>query len=168
MQDPLSQLRDLHAPTPPSWWPPAPGWWIAAMLCLAGLVLIVLFAKRRYACGAPRRSALSELDSLLATYQAGAMTALAYIDAANRVVKRLLIASGRSSAGPLSGHAWLSYLDELTQSTMFSSGPGVALGDARYRPRTDTDLNPAELHAALLSIPASLTRAAPAVAEHGD
>ncbi|MBP6325901.1 MAG: DUF4381 domain-containing protein, partial [Dokdonella sp.] len=21
------QLRDIHLPPDPSWWPPAPGWW---------------------------------------------------------------------------------------------------------------------------------------------
>ena len=40
--DPLSELRDIHLPDPVSWWPPAPGWWIAVgigfgLLAAAGI-----------------------------------------------------------------------------------------------------------------------------------
>ena len=35
--DPLSQLRDLHLPEQPGWWPPAPGWYL---LLFALLILI--------------------------------------------------------------------------------------------------------------------------------
>ncbi|MEC8346800.1 MAG: DUF4381 domain-containing protein, partial [Pseudomonadota bacterium] len=35
--DPLDALKDIYLPVEPHWWPPAPGWWIAAVLVLIGL-----------------------------------------------------------------------------------------------------------------------------------
>ena len=32
------QLHDIHLPDPAGWWPPAPGWWILALLLLALLI----------------------------------------------------------------------------------------------------------------------------------
>ena len=37
--DLLAQLKDIHVPLEPLWWPPAPGWWL---LCLVVLILISL------------------------------------------------------------------------------------------------------------------------------
>ncbi|HET9483332.1 MAG TPA: DUF4381 domain-containing protein, partial [Xanthomonadales bacterium] len=41
------QLRDIHLPAEPSWWPPAPGWWLLAILVIAALVFLVRFAWRK-------------------------------------------------------------------------------------------------------------------------
>ncbi len=44
------ELRDIHVPADPSWWPPAPGWWLLAVLLLAMLFAVALvwrYARRR-------------------------------------------------------------------------------------------------------------------------
>jgi len=33
-ENPLVNLKDIHLPPPVSFWPPAPGWWILALLMI--------------------------------------------------------------------------------------------------------------------------------------
>ncbi|ALS97894.1 DUF4381 domain-containing protein [Lacimicrobium alkaliphilum] len=61
---PLEQLKDIHLPEPVSWWPPAPGWWILALLCLGLIVITVRWLIKRYRYRAAMRQALSELEQI--------------------------------------------------------------------------------------------------------
>ena len=38
MPDPLAELRPNILPEPVGLWPPAPGWWIVALLVLAAII----------------------------------------------------------------------------------------------------------------------------------
>ncbi|MDX1800858.1 MAG: DUF4381 domain-containing protein [Marinobacter sp.] len=61
-KDPLSALHDIHLPQPGGFWPPAPGWWLVALVALvlvAGAVMLVLRRRRRNRW---LRQALRELD----------------------------------------------------------------------------------------------------------
>ncbi len=147
MDDALEQLRDLHLPEPPGFWPPAPGWWIAA-LCLAALctwLAMRIYRARRD--NQPFRRASRALDELLAASCAHEVSAHAFADSVNDLLKRALIhGARRSDAAPLTGSAWLEYLDGLVASDVFTNGPGTALGHRRFAPDFDTD--PRALHAA--------------------
>jgi len=63
-QDPLAALHPLREPAPIGWWPPAPGWWALALLCLLALVLLAFFLLRRYRANGYRRKALAKLEQL--------------------------------------------------------------------------------------------------------
>lgn len=43
----LQQLRDIHGAPEVPWWPPAPGWWVLALLLLIGVVLLIRHLHRR-------------------------------------------------------------------------------------------------------------------------
>lgn len=57
------QLRDIRGLDAVSWWPPAPGWWIGALLLLLTLIGLFLLIRhfiryrRKLAVGGARRAA---------------------------------------------------------------------------------------------------------------
>ena len=58
------KLRDIHLPAPPSWWPPAPGWWVLAALVLLALVIGVWTWRRHRRVISQRQRVLREVDRL--------------------------------------------------------------------------------------------------------
>jgi len=140
--DPLQQLRDVHLPPDPAWWPPALGWWIVVLATIALIVWLIWRATRAYRSRAPIRAARHLLEDIYDQYQAGAISAVDYLHQCNELLKRLLVrALGREQMGRLSGRPWLHALDQVSNSTSFTEGPGDALGDMRFtaHPQIDVD-----------------------------
>ena len=137
--DPLEQLRDIHLPEPPNWWPPAPGWWLLVALTLALLAYLAWRRWRRWQAGAPIRHAAALLDSLWDDYQQDA-DSVRYAHGCNEVLKRLLVGAGlQPDVASASGMAWLQWLDSASASTDFTQGAGQALGEHRFRPQPQVD-----------------------------
>ena len=63
---PGPSLRDIHLPAEPSWWPPAPGWWLLAVLVLGLLAFVAWAWHRNRHAYARRQHVLDELDRLVA------------------------------------------------------------------------------------------------------
>jgi hypothetical protein len=101
----LSQLAPDHAPTPPSAWPPAPGWWVVAVLVLIALAVLVRWLKdpRR----AVRRAALQELERIRTSDGDGAAVARAI---QNLLRRYALTVFGRQVVARLTGDAWLQFV----------------------------------------------------------
>jgi hypothetical protein len=140
--DPLAELRDITLPLQPDWWPPAPGWWL--LLLLAVFVLFRLFRRLRQLVDKKRpfKQAHSAIAEHHQAFTANTLRADEYIEQLNQLLKRVsLYATSDFAAAPLSGDSWLAYLDEISQSTEFSSGPGKVLGNERYKKDTENDLS---------------------------
>ena len=120
-------LRDVHLTAAPSWWPPAPGWWlVAAALVAAALAWIGWRAwraarRRRWARWFDASSAEGGLPERLA-----AMSGLL-----RRAARRY-----RAGAERLQGEDWLRFLDG-TAGARFSHGPGRLLLEGGFRRRLD-------------------------------
>ena len=64
----LAQLQDIHSAGQPGWWPPAPGWWILAIILL--LVLAFVFRKivKWLSVRRRRKAWLRALEDLIREY----------------------------------------------------------------------------------------------------
>lgn len=121
------QLRDIHLPAEPSWWPPAPGWWLLTVLVVVMLGLGVRAALRWLR--ARRRMRLLQAEFAAAADVADPLLRL-------RALSELLRRAARLAdplAPALQGEAWLAFLDRYTGDSAFTQGAGRMLLDAPYR-----------------------------------
>ena len=138
--DLLQQLRDIHLPTAPGWWPPAIGWWLLAALLAAALVWLGIRLVRRWRRFRPARAAERLYRGIDEQLRAGAISPAEYAHRANELLKRFALYGARNQAmATESGDRWLRYLDERYGQMAFSRGAGRCLGGARFRPEFAID-----------------------------
>lgn len=137
-------LRDIHLPADPSWWPPAPGWWILAALVIG----LVLWAGsriwRRMRRRQRQRRIFSELDRIADNdaLQANTPGLIAELSQLLRRIGRMI----RADSVSFRGMAWLDFLDSIVGSDEFSNGPGSVLLQGPYQREATAD------HAVLIDL----------------
>jgi len=110
--DQLQQLRDIHLPEAPGWWPPAPGWWLLAAAGLAALVWLGLRLHARRRRSAPLRFGRAAYAAIYRRYQSGELGYRDYLDETDELIKRVLIHGlGDQPARRASGDAWLALVN---------------------------------------------------------
>lgn len=151
-QDPLAQLRDIHLPEMPGWWPPALGWWILAILLIAGLCFSIWFLLRRHQQRAYRRQAAAELEQIWADFVLHE-DVNRYIQQLSQILRRTaLTAYPREQVAGLTGTEWLHFLDASSPEAIkgqFFSEHGRLLVN-HYRP-LDSGLDVEPLQALALT-----------------
>lgn len=108
----LSNLRDIVAPDPVSWWPLAPGWYGVIAIAAVAIVWFSIRAWKQWKANAYRRSALMILED------AEDSSAIA-----TTLKRTALAAFPRSEVASLTGDAWCDWLEE--------KGPGPIEANAR-------------------------------------
>jgi len=146
--DPLADLKDIHLPPPIGIWPPAPGWWILAILLLIALIVIgrklFLYWRRT----AYRRAAARALKNLHAEWQRH-NDDNAFARSVNQLLKQTALTTyPREQVAALNGRAWLDFLDQQLRSSVFNATELQGFGD-QYRAQT-TVVPAAQLHDAAL------------------
>ncbi len=104
-QDWLTQLAPAHAPAAVGWWPPAPGWWVAGVLCVlltAALAWMLLDPRR-----ALRQAAIRQLRVIRASDADGPAVARATQNLIRRYAVEVF---GRDRVARLTGEEWLSFV----------------------------------------------------------
>ena len=129
--DLLAQLRDIHLPATPAWWPPQPGWWLISIALLAaGLWLLLRLP-------AWKREALARLRSAEQAYVEGGDAARLLVEVSMLLRSCALLLKGRGQASGLTGEAWLECLRELGRGV--GPGPGAALLHGPYKKNVNLD-----------------------------
>lgn len=145
-QDPLTQLRDIHLPEAVGLWPLATGWWLLLVLFMLLLTLLLRHLWRRMRRRRYRKLAVGALAAHYQGFQQDGDKA-AYISASQEILRRAALQryrDKRALIAPLSGRAWISFLDSCIDKPIFSATFGDALDDAHYQ--RSTPIEPAELH----------------------
>lgn len=150
MADPLPQLRGIHVPADPHWWPPAPGWWLLATLLLLTLWWTLRWLIRRHRRKAPWRAARRELAALAQRHANNTDDADndgIYLRELSVLLRRIaLIHNPAEDTAALTGEPWLAWLDRQADSDQFSQGPGRVLADGPYAPHVADGVDVAALH----------------------
>jgi Domain of unknown function (DUF4381) len=135
---PVLDLRDVHAPPFPDFWPPAPGWWIAAALLTGLLVYLSVQIYRRYRLRRLRRQVLASLDTLAAGYSAE--SAVSFVTEVSMLLRRVALRRfPRRRVASLFGADWCRFLDETGGNGGFSRGAGQVLASGPYAARVEVD-----------------------------
>lgn len=125
--DPVAGLIDIPLPQPVSLWPQT--WPMRVMLTLLFAATLVATWKfvRHWRVNRYRREALTELDRITQAAPDQLATRLSSL-----VRRTALAAFPREQIAPLSGSAWLAFLDRTLDGTEFSRGVGRWLASAPY------------------------------------
>ena len=123
----LAQLKDIHLPQAVHWWPPAPGWWLVALLVLALTIWLSRYLLARYRRQFFRGESQDLLKQLWTDYQqaSGANSAdLAFIADQELIADREFI---ESTLALLRRAAKTAHLKNPDEATHLESMPSPAL-----------------------------------------
>jgi len=135
-QELLAQLRDVHLPEQPGWWPPAIGWWVLALVLTTLLAAALLFW-RRWRANAWRRAALREHHRL---QSAGA--SMATVRALSVLMRRVALrVEPRQNVASATDQQWLQTLDRIGNTRDYTNGVGGLLAVWPYRNITTIPAN---------------------------
>jgi hypothetical protein len=129
-QTPL-QLRDIHLPAPPDFWPPAPGWWLLAAVVLGLAAWAGMLAWRRLKIRRERQRVMALLEQL--ERSSGEAATPEFLAQLSSLTRRLaLMRFPRHEVASLTGQDWLRFLDSSGGDGQFSEGPGRVLAQGPY------------------------------------
>lgn len=138
----LAQLADIHLPAEVSFWPPALGWWILALL----LLIAGSFATRKLYEKAEQRkacqNALAELEKCLEKLDESAdqKKLLQYVNDVNTVLRRVaLVKFPESNPGSLVGETWVAFIRRAGNSSQLDDQLSAALSHGRFRKQIEVD-----------------------------
>ncbi|MEA3641623.1 MAG: DUF4381 domain-containing protein [Lamprobacter sp.] len=124
-------LRDIHLPAEPGFWPPAPGWWLLFALLLAVMLWLGRLGWTQYRGWRRRQHILAELDRL----EGSGLRGPALVAALSALLKRVALSRyPRTEVAALTGEAWLTFLDRSGGDGRFTGGPGRVLAEGAYAP----------------------------------
>jgi hypothetical protein len=128
--DLLSQLRDIHGAPQAPWWPPAPGWWVLALIALVLVTMLMRKLISLYRVRQRRKKMLGWVDALNGKLDPAAEPQ-AYLGGLNRIFKLVAVRAfpGQKCAS-MAGREWADFLvnamaDEPSAGSLevMASGP---------------------------------------------
>ena len=141
VENPLVNLKDIHLPPPVSFWPPAPGWWILAVLLSSSLFIGGVWLYRKHKKRKPITEALRILKDLEILYQNSQDEVVSLRNLSNLLRRTALTFYDNDEVASLQGSLWLEFLDKTGKTKEFSQGAGKVLGYEVFQQKVNPDMN---------------------------
>ena len=141
VENPLVNLKDIHLPPPVSFWPPAPGWWILAVLLISFLFFGGVRFYRRHKKKKPKTEALRILKNLQILYENSQDEVVSLRNLSNLLRRTALTFYDNDEVASLQGSSWLEFLDKTGKTKEFSQGAGKVLGNEVFQQKVNPDMN---------------------------
>ena len=141
IENPLVNLKDIHLPPPVSFWPPAPGWWILALLLILFIFIGGVWLYRKYKKRKPRTEALRILKDLEILYRNSQDEVVSLRNLSNLLRRSALTFYDKDAVASLQGSSWLEFLDKTGKTKEFSQGAGKVLGYEVFQQKVNPDMN---------------------------
>ena len=141
VENPLVNLKDIHLPPPVSFWPPAPGWWILAVLLSSSLFIGGVLFYRQHKKRKPKTEALRILRDLQILYQNSQDEVASLRSLSNLLRRTALTFHDKDAVASLQGSSWLEFLDKTGKTKEFSQGAGKVLGNEVFQQKVNPDMN---------------------------
>ena len=135
----LRNLHDVVLPTPIAAWPPAPGWYVVAVVTSALLLLLIWRGWRRWRRNRYRSQALRELARIRRGSEGRSLA-----DVPVLLKRAALSAWPREQVAALTGRDWHRFLDDSAGSERFCSGAGALLDRLAFPSSASGTLSAAE------------------------
>jgi len=134
----LSQLRDIHAAAEPGWWPPAPGWWVLALLAAVCTALVLRHAYRFWSVMHRRRRLLTALDAMARDIDPREQPN-EYLSRMNRLFRVVALRAFPGSAcARLQGSEWVHFIQaSLPEGVPLQGLRALASGPYQFKPDFD-------------------------------
>ena len=141
VENPLVNLKDIHLPPPVSLWPPAPGWWILAVLLISSLFIGSVWIYRQHKKRKPKIEALRILRDLQILYLNSQDEVASLRSLSNLLRRTALTFHDKDAVASLQGSSWLEFLDKTGKTKEFSQGAGKVLGNEVFQQKVNPDMN---------------------------
>ena len=106
----LAQLMDIHGAARPDWWPPAPGWWVMALLALVVAAIGVRALARRWKLVRRRRNWMQALDAIRRRHDP-VEDPQGYLAGLNRLFRAVALrAFPETGCARLQGDRWVDFI----------------------------------------------------------
>ncbi len=134
------ELRDIHLPEASLWWPPAPGWWLLALLSVI-LLLGSWWLWRRLRLRSVSRLSLTEFQRIREAHRDGQARSDTIRQIAALLRRVSISYRGRDESGASTGADWMREIAELAPGSGFSEQQLQLLTHDRYRRDYDCDID---------------------------
>ena len=132
VQPPALQLKDIHTPGIPEFWPPAPGWWLLAVVAIVLLTWFGIKLRHYLQSRRQRNQVLQLLNELGDRFDPA--QAPEWLSELSILLRRVALTRfPRQQIASLHGRDWLRFLDESGGNGRFSDGPGQVIATGPYQ-----------------------------------